>query len=310
MPPHRQKGGTDLMDADVSYPLARLFDPLNMDHIPERKRMEQFEHRDLAHVKHYKAAVKIFGGPLSRRRVIVAPPMETPMKHRLGLYMDRKSPPPSKPINTDLEPQIPPEKGLPEELIIAKQAQEREDKYKAWFKERQKFRNDLENMGLNSDWLTKKPDKSVLEKRVLRQLNEAKGQTIIEDIRESPKSVSDRASSASSGIPNVNVPTPLALKILEQHLREKKLRLLDLFILVDRDKNWKISREEFIKVCDEVMFNTHIYREMHDIVAAHIYVCISTIIFVLHQKHYMQISNCFNHEIFWLITLKQISLEF
>lgn len=239
------------MDADVSYPLARLFDPLNMDHIPERQRMEQFEHRDLAHVKHYKAAVKIFGGPLSRKRVIVAPRMETPMKHRLGLYMDRKSPPPSKPFNTNLEPQIPPEKGLPEELVIAKQAQEREDKYKAWFKERQKFRNDLENMGLNIDWLTKKPDKSVLEKRVLRQLNDAKGQKIAEDLQESPKTSSERGSSASSGIPNVSVPTPLALKILEQHLREKKIRLIDLFTLVDRDKNWKISREEFVKVCDQ-----------------------------------------------------------
>ena len=253
MPPLRQKGGSaDLMDADISFPLSRLFDPLNMDHIPERHRMEQFEHRDLAHVKHYKAAVKIFGGPLSRKRVIVAPPMETPMKHRLGLYMDRKSPPPSKPLNTDLQPQIPVEKGLPEELVIAKQAQDREDRYKAWFKERQKFRNDLENMGLSIDWLTKKPNKSVLEKRVLHQLNETKGQKTTEDLQETPKSSSGRESRASSGLPNVSVPTPLALKILERHLREQKMRLIDLFTAVDRDKNWKISRDEFVKVCDQV----------------------------------------------------------
>ena len=254
MPPYRHKAGApDLMDADISFPLARLFDPYNMDQIPERKRMEQFEHRDLAHVKHYKAAVKIFGGPLSRKRVIVAPPMETPTKHRLGMYITRKSPPPSKTFNTDLNPQIPPEKPLPEELVIAKQAQEREDKYKAWFKERQKFRNDLENMGLNMDWLSKKPNKSVLERRVLQKLKEEEGQkieTVV--ISETPSPQMRVDSSDSSGLPNINVPTPLAIKILEQYLRQNKLRLIDVFTSSDKNKDWKISREEFFKICDEV----------------------------------------------------------
>ena len=240
------------MDADISFPLARLFDPYNMDQIPEKSRMEQFEHRDLAHVKHYKAAVKIFGGPLSRKRVMVAPPMETPVKHRMGMYMLRKSPPPSKAYNTDLTPQIPPDKPLPEELVIAKQAQEREDRYKAWFKERQKFRNDLENMGLNMDWLSKKPNKTVLEKRVIRQLKEAEGQKVEEEITETPAPRIESSASDGSGLPSLSIPTPLALKILEQHLKQNKLRLIDLFTAVDRNKDWKISREEFVKVCEQV----------------------------------------------------------
>ena len=74
----------DITDADVSYPLHRLFDPYNLDHVPEKDRLNKFKKRDLAHVKHYKAAVRIFGGPLSRKRVIEAPPMETPVKHYLG----------------------------------------------------------------------------------------------------------------------------------------------------------------------------------------------------------------------------------
>ena len=254
MPPYRHRGGaTDLSDADISYPLARLFDPYNMDETPERKRMESFEHRDLAHVKHYKAAVKIFGGPLSRKRVIVAPPMETPMKHRLGMYLTRTSPPPPRALNTDLIPQIPPEKPLPEELVIAKQAQEREDKYKAWFRERQKFRNDLENMGLNMNWLTKKPNKSVLENRVLCQLKDAEGQKLEESVESKTPTPRPRGDSIdSSKLPNINVPTPLAIKILEQYLRQNKLRLIDLFTSVDKNKDWKISRDEFFKVCDKV----------------------------------------------------------
>ncbi|XP_045164216.2 EF-hand calcium-binding domain-containing protein 12-like [Mercenaria mercenaria] len=258
MPPNRNKGSggpTDIMDEDISFPLARLFDRFNLDHIPEKKRMEEFEYRDLAHIKHYKAAVKIFGGPLSRKRVMVAPPMELPIKHRLGLYAGKRSPPPAPTLNSELKPQPPAVKPEPEELVLARQAREREDKYKSWFKERQKFRNDLENMGLNSDWLSNKPNKTVLEKRVLKQLKEKEGKEIDveEDSVETPDQISREytSDSDSSILPHLKIPAPLGLKILDDHLKEKKLRLIDLFTSTDKNKDWRLSRDEFIKSCEE-----------------------------------------------------------
>lgn len=260
MPPNRNKiggGATDLMDEDISFPLARLFDRFNLDHIPERKRMDEFEHRDLAHVKHYKAAVKIFGGPLSRKRVLIAPPMELPVKHRLGLYADRKSPPPPPTLNSELKPQAPAVKPEPEELVLARQAREREDNYKAWFKERQKFRSDLENMGLNSEWLSNKPNKTALEKRVLRQLKEKEGKEpeLDAEITDTPDPITKEYTSDSdlSSLPHLKAPAPLGLKILDEHLKEKKLRLIDLFTSTDKNKDWKLSRDEFIKSCEEVV---------------------------------------------------------
>ena len=259
MPPHRgRRGGDapeDLTDADISFPLARLFDKFNLDHVPERKRMDEFEHRDLAHIKHYKAAVKIFGGPLSRKRVMVAPPMETPMKHRLGLYAYKTEDPTPPKLNSELKPQKPFEVPEPEEITAARKYREREDNYKSWFQGRQTFRNDLENMGLNSEWLSKKPNKTVLEKRVLRQLQEAENKKVtVEETPETSAEMTRETScdSQASSIPNLRMPAPLGLKILDTHLKQQKLRLIDLFTSTDKNKDWKISREEFIKVCNEV----------------------------------------------------------
>lgn len=244
----------DLMDADISFPLARLFDRFNLDHIPNSKRMDEFEHRDLAHIKHYKAAVKIFGGPLSRKRVIIAPPMETPLKHRLGINFDKASHLSPLVLNSELSPQKLVEKPPAKELIMARQAMEREDTYRAWFMERQKFRDDLENMGLNLEWLTKKTNKTVLEKRVLRQLQEKKNEKNILPSETETMTKSTRvmtADSDMSSLPQINVPSPLSLAKLEQHLKDKKLRLLDLFTAADKNKDWKISREEFTKTCQK-----------------------------------------------------------
>ncbi|KAL3851719.1 hypothetical protein ACJMK2_015446 [Sinanodonta woodiana] len=258
MPPNRM-GPTDLLDADISFPLNRLFDPLNMDEVPEDDRMKKFKHRDLAHVKHYKAAVRIFGGPLSRKRVIIAPPMETPMKHRLGMYMNLKPTPESPVLTTALKPQIPQEKPPPEELVAAQKEREREDSYKQWMQARQKFRNDLDNMGLSEQWLEKKPNKTALEKRVLIKLRQAKREkkeqekdTASAAALESGEksSSSDRTettsvSTVSSKFPDIRLPTPLGVRTLEKHLKMKKMRLVDLFTELDKDKKWKISKEDF-----------------------------------------------------------------
>lgn len=249
MPPRHRAGPVDLTDADISYPLHRLFDEYNMDHIPVNERLGLFKQRDLAHVKHYKAAVKIFGGPLSRKRVMVAPPMETPLKHRLGLYHGRKSPPLSPPVlNANLKEQIPTEPKPSEEEMIADRETKKEEDYKNWMKERQKFRTDLENMGLSEHWLNQKPSMTALEKRVLVRMIKERTPHY-----EPPPIVPETPTEALiHDVPNVKIPAPLGIRILEEHLRKNKMRLLDMFVATDKDKDWKITRDEFRKVIREV----------------------------------------------------------
>ena len=45
--------------------------------------------------------------------------------------------------------------------------------------------------------------------------------------------------------PMVMRPSPLAIRIIEKFLHEKKVRLVDLFKRADKDKDWKLSRDEF-----------------------------------------------------------------
>ena len=98
------KGPTSLLNEDIGFDLDRLFDHYNMDHIPVEKRLERFKHRNLPLIKHYKAAVNIFGGPLSRKRVIIAPPMETPLKRKLGMYVNQRQDPVPPVLNSPLKP--------------------------------------------------------------------------------------------------------------------------------------------------------------------------------------------------------------
>lgn len=240
MPPYRG-GPTDLMDTDISFPLKRLFDDYNLDHIKEADRMKLFRHRDLPHVKHYKAAVKIFGGPLSRKRVIVAPAMETNMGHRLGIYANQPEYPSAPSLTSELKPAVvldPLEYN--KEEIKTEIEKDKEFKYKKWIEERQKFRGDLDNMGLNEEWLQRKPGKTALEKRVLHRMKEErmpKEEIKVERVVTPPQG-------EITSIPNVKIPCPIGIRILELFLKKNKMRLLDLFVQTDKDKNWKLSRDE------------------------------------------------------------------
>jgi hypothetical protein len=60
-----------------TYNLEWLFDPDRMDHLPVEEQVKLYKQRDLAKVKFFKTACKIFGAPKSRKRVIIAPPMHT-----------------------------------------------------------------------------------------------------------------------------------------------------------------------------------------------------------------------------------------
>ena len=46
-------------------------------------------------------------------------------------------------------------------------------------------------------------------------------------------------------VPVINQPLPVALEIINEYLAKKRLRFYDLFVQADRDKDWKVSRDEF-----------------------------------------------------------------
>ena len=52
--------------------------------------------------------------------------------------------------------------------------------------------------------------------------------------------------------PIIRRPSPVAIRIIEKFLRQQKIRLIDLFAIVDKDKNWLITRDDFRKAIHEV----------------------------------------------------------
>lgn len=69
----------------------------------------------------------------------------------------------------------------------------------------------------------------------------------------SPQPSPERPSSSSTKKkPDVHRPSPLALGIIDAALKKRKMRLLDLFVAVDKDKSWTLSREELREAFNRV----------------------------------------------------------
>ena len=242
------RGRRDVLEADLSFDLARLFDPYNFDHIPKNDRLGLFKQRDLPHVRHYKAAVKIFGGPPHRTRQIVAPPMETPIKHRLGLYQNVFTPPEPPSLNGPLKPPPEPVKQPTEEEKAAAEENDKFSKYKKWMAERKQLRSNLDNLGLNENFLARKPDKSELEKRVQAKYRRDR---LWKPPSPPPKEITPEPTPLPD-VPSLTVPPPDGLQILDKFLSLNKMRLMDLFKMADKDKSWTVSRAEFLAAVTQV----------------------------------------------------------
>ncbi|CAH1783951.1 unnamed protein product, partial [Owenia fusiformis] len=232
---------------DSEMGLERLYDVDNMDHIPEDKRLDQFQQRDLHKTHFYKTAAKIFGPPKSRKRVIIAPPMEKPVRFARLQVDDDESFKPLIDNDPDLDVRQP---RFPTSMTSAntsstdntKVSQDEINDYKDWITKRKKFRKDIDQMGLREEWLVNKPNKTALEKRVLRRM-------IAERLPkpETPKEEEDtgKEPEITEELPIVHMPSPLALQIIEEFLHQKKMRLYDLFRRMDKDGGGKLTREEF-----------------------------------------------------------------
>lgn len=247
-------GNTNVLNADMSFEMERLFDHYNFDHIPEEERLGRFKQRDLAYVKRYKAAVKIFGGPSSRTRVIVAPPMETPLKHRLGYYVNVFQPPPAPVLNGSLRP--PPDKAkLPSKQETAhKEEAEHLAYYKSWIMKRKQLREDLDNLNHLENYLERKMDKSELEKRVQTKYKAARPWAL-----KNASSPEVAPPQKLPDVPVISIPPLDGLQVLDKFLSLNHMRLMDLFLSADKDKNWTLSRHEFLKAVKQVNVNYIMY---------------------------------------------------
>lgn len=165
-----QPCSTDSWD---EYNFNWLFDPDRFDHLPIEEQVKRYKCRDLRQAKLYKCAAKIWGEPRSRIRRIVAPPMCA-------------QPEPPNPFS-DAEPEVvasgssslnsrnsaeklatnPDPKSLAFQVMPEAVAS-----YQKWLGERKALRSGLESLGLNAEWLSRKPDKSPVELRVLQKILE------------------------------------------------------------------------------------------------------------------------------------------
>ena len=160
-------GSADSWQSWQTYNFEWLFDPERFDHLPIEEQLKLYKHRDLKHTKIYKIAARIWGAPLSRKRKIVAPPMNTTWEQgplSTGIKAQQ--------INSELKPT----KAIRKQQTSADH-EEMSNKnniksYNKWMNDRKKFRANLDNMGLNEEWLARKPDKTALEHRVLRRMIE------------------------------------------------------------------------------------------------------------------------------------------
>lgn len=224
------------------YCLEWLFDETRIDHLPINQQLNFYKQRDLRKVKIYKIATQIWGVKSHRKRVIVAPPK---IKNTAtGTEIDHVSR--TCQFNSDLKPQKPPPKLPTDAEMCAWEQQKKIEDYKKWVSDRKKFRHDLETMGLQEHWLSSKPDRTPLEQRVLRKMikDRTPKASSLHPVSDQHVVLPDNPEPVEQ-VKQVERPSPLAIKIIEQFLTEKKLRLIDLFKIADKDKDWLISQDEF-----------------------------------------------------------------
>jgi len=223
------------------YCLEWLFDETRMDHLPIEQQLALHTQRDLRKVKIYKIATQLFGKKVSRKRVIEAPSMKDYDPEELKRSSN------SQKFNSELKPQVPPPVLPSEKEIATKEHKEKVEGLEKWIAERQKFREDLDSMTKNTEkWLAYKTDRTPLEQRVLKNYIEAKQPKItkVESSDDKPRRPSQMRKTSVSKKKNDNTPM-VAIEVIDDFLYENKLRLIDLFVAADRDKDWMLSRKEF-----------------------------------------------------------------
>lgn len=180
----------------------------------------------------------------SRRRIIIAPNMER-VRHQYSNYETYYKPPQKtyycSQSNKELDEDHPEPKGN------ENTEESREDKiasYEEWLINRKKLINDLKNMSLNVEYLKRKKDLTETEKRVLKKLMSTDKET-----QTDPDKRKRTTRIKSSDKPKIVCPTPMVIERIEAVKVEKKWRLVDIFKDLDKNKDWRLHKEDFMREC-------------------------------------------------------------
>jgi len=171
---------------------------------------------------------------ISRRRVFLPAPQTPKAKER---EIEIPPTPPTKAVNLDKDAQD-------EEIERTRTARQ---EMGAWVQERRVLRKNLDKLGLNDSWMEHKSDKSEIEKRILKRMQKPDGsfpKQKEENFLLSKRRVRRISSAHVDFLPYVKTPLPIALALIADYLADHRLRLVDLFTKVDRNKDWSMTRDE------------------------------------------------------------------
>ncbi|KAM4650570.1 EF-hand calcium-binding domain-containing protein 12 [Discoglossus pictus] len=204
--------------------------------------LKKYRQRDLSQTLLFKVACRTFGPPKSRRRRIIAPPME---KGDAGAD-DIKMAPHGPPNNCNKE-------DTNQEILEALERDAQKERAN-WILERKKLRAQLDSMGDVKMWLRGKPQLTELETRVWDRMVEETPQSQMSNVTSLDTEV-DRSCPVSPPprrvTPKIRRPCPEALGVLDHYLHQCRLRLVDLYNQTDKSKNRKISSQDFKAVRKE-----------------------------------------------------------
>nr|XP_020139314.1 EF-hand calcium-binding domain-containing protein 12 isoform X1 [Microcebus murinus] len=167
--------------------------------------------------------------PKSRRRIIIAPPMEG-----------------ETPSSPTPHPQPSPQPVPSFKALEAGDIQEQPEDSKTWLRKRAKLRKDLDSFGDVKRWLENKPSFTPLEAKVFDMIQKEQNVQSVAPMP-APRTAKKKAPQLfRRKMPQLQLPKPSALLALFSYLHGRKIKVLEIFNKVDRGENQRITREEFI----------------------------------------------------------------
>jgi hypothetical protein len=109
--------------------------------------------------------------------------------------------------------------------------------YREKLNRRKVLRHDLDQLDLNVKYLERKKSLNEIEKKLLRSMK-----LVDRAMQTEPIKLPAKQSFSRSVTPKIIFPTPIAMAKIEAFLDENKLRLIDLFKDLDKNKDWKVYK--------------------------------------------------------------------
>ncbi|XP_076804795.1 uncharacterized protein LOC143448801 isoform X1 [Clavelina lepadiformis] len=166
MPPAQSNEILDVFQDGNEPGVQDLFESYEEALLPVHEQLKRYKKRDLYASHFYRTSCKVFGPRKSIRRIhlVDGNPLESAKKNDSNV-LPRVDPVillhPKPLLSTD-------NNKLPDTTCEDDAA--RQIEYKTWLRKRRKLREDLNDLGLTTSWLQRKPDKTVVEERVLADL--------------------------------------------------------------------------------------------------------------------------------------------